>query len=73
MTFDDARDRLITLARRNGGVLTALDAEADGDLDSDRPTASAAAHALAGSTNAFGTPRDDGWFPYEEIRFTELR
>jgi hypothetical protein len=73
MTFDDATNRMIALARSNGGVLTAAQAEADGELAADPSTVSAAAHALAGSTNVFGTGRDlNGWFPYSEIRFTDL-
>ncbi len=66
---------ILDLARTHSGLVTAADAEADPGLDSDRATASAAAHALAGSTNAFGSLREDdgGWFPYAEIRFTDLR
>jgi hypothetical protein len=32
---------------------------------------SAAARALDGTTNVFGTARiSDGWFPFEELHFT---
>jgi hypothetical protein len=65
---------LIALARANGGILTAAQVEADAELVEDRNVASAAAHALAGSTNAFGSSEGAaGWFPYAEIRITDLR
>jgi hypothetical protein len=66
--------RLVVLAKRSGGVLTAEQIESDADFAAVPNIASAAAHALAGSTNVFGTARDDGagWFPYQELRFTEL-
>lgn len=73
MTFDDAKARLITLARSNGGVLSAAVVETDPQLDAEPAIVSAAAHALAGSTNVFATPNTDGWFPYAEIRFSDLR
>jgi hypothetical protein len=73
VTFDDAKVRLLELARSHGGVLTARDVVADSDLSADPQMASAAAHALAGSTNVFGTASDNGWFPYHEITFTDLR
>ena len=74
MTFEQARLRLLELARANGGLLTAATVEAEPDLGEDQATVSAAGHALAGSTNAFGAIRtSEGWFPYEEIQFTELR
>lgn len=72
MTFEEATERLIQLAERNGGVLTAAVAESDTDLSADPLVASAAARALDGSTNVFGTVReapDDGWFPFERLEF----
>ncbi len=74
MSFEQTRQQLIELARENGGVLTALAVEANRDLCEDPAATSAAAHAIAGSTNAFGEPREsEGWFPYERIRLTDLR
>ena len=72
MTYDDAVARLIALAKQNGGLVEARQVEGDEELASDQQTVSAAAHALASSTNVFATPREDGWFPYTEIRFTLL-
>ena len=72
MTYDEAVGRLTALARKHDGVVSATDVEADEELASDKQTVSAAAHALASSTNVFASPRDDGWFPYSEIRFTLL-
>jgi hypothetical protein len=75
MTFDEASERLIRLAREHDGVLTAAQVEQDRDLSDDSGVASAAARALDGTTNVFGTPRaseDAGWFPFEELRFTGL-
>ena len=73
MTYEQAQDALLALARGNGGLITAADVEADEALASDQPTVSAAARAFAGSTNVFAVPReDDGWFPYSEIRITVL-
>jgi hypothetical protein len=66
MTFDHATARLLAIARNNDGFLSAEQVENDPEL-------SAAAHALAGSTNVFGRPQDEtGWFPYAELRFSEL-
>ena len=73
MTFEEATERLVAMARRKGGLLTAGDVEADHELAADQETVSAAAHALAGSTNVFGSAADSGWFPYTEIHFTDLR
>lgn len=72
MTFDEATGRLIELARSKQGVLTAQVVEEDEELASDRSIVSAAAHALAGSTNVFASSGASGWFPYEELRFTDL-
>lgn len=72
MTFDDAIERLRQLARDNGGVLTAAAVERDHELAASTSLAAAAARALAGSTNVFGTPRasTDGWFPFEQLAFS---
>lgn len=73
MTYEQAQDALLALARQNGGLIAAAHVEADEALASDQPTVSAAARALAGSTNVFAVPREDGgWFPYSEIRITVL-
>lgn len=73
MTYEEAQDGLLAIARRNGGLITADDVEADEALARDRDTVSAAARAFAGSTNVFAVPReDDGWFPYSEISITVL-
>jgi hypothetical protein len=75
MTFDEASERLVRLAREHGGVVTAGQVERDRDLSADSEMVSAAARALDGTTNVFGTPRapaDGGWFPFEELRFTGL-
>ena len=63
----------VAIARQNGGIVTAADIEADPDLAAEPEIVSAAAHALAGSTNVFASPSDQGWFPYAELRFTDLR
>ena len=73
MTFDEATTRLLELARSGNGILTAQQVESDSDLAGERLIVSAAAHALAGSTNVFATSSGSGWFPYEELRFTDLR
>ena len=73
MTFEDATARLIELARAGGGLLTAQAVESDSELADERLIVSAAAHALAGSTNVFATSGEAGWFPYRELRFTDLR
>ena len=75
MTFAEASERLVRLARDHGGVVTAAQVERDGELSADSDLVSAAARALDGTTNVFGTPRaptDAGWFPFEELRFTAL-
>jgi hypothetical protein len=73
--FSEASERLVRLARENGGVVTAARVERDRELSAESELVSAAARALDGTTNVFGTPRssdDDGWFPFEELRFTGL-
>ena len=73
MTYDEAKARLVAVAKQNGGVVTARDVEGDVDLAANRELASAAGHALAGSTNVFAVPNQAGWFPYAELRFSDLR
>jgi hypothetical protein len=75
MTYDEISERLASLAQANGGVLTADQVERDPELASeDRDVISAAARALDGTTNVFGLPRssEEGWFPFDELRFTAL-
>jgi hypothetical protein len=76
MTYEQITGRLVSLARANGGVVTADQAEHDPQLALEDPAiVSAAARALDGATNVFGTPRSEGvqgWFPFEELRFTAL-
>jgi hypothetical protein len=73
MTFEEATARLIEIARNGQGILTAQTVEGDSDLAAEQLIVSAAAHALAGSTNVFATSGGSGWFPYQELRFTDLR
>jgi hypothetical protein len=75
VTFDEAVEQLVALARRSGGRITAMEVESDPTLASDREIVSAAARKLDGSTNIFGTPQppsSGGWFPFAELHFTEL-
>ncbi len=74
MTFEEVTERLIDLARERGGTVTAADAEADELLSGDRDLTSAAARALAGSTNVFSFDEDDDreWFPYSGLTFSTL-
>ncbi|MGH3002699.1 MAG: hypothetical protein ACRDM1_08590 [Gaiellaceae bacterium] len=72
MTFDEATQRLVETARRNGGVLTPELVEGDPEFAAEPRITSAAARALDGSTNVFGNPRttdDAGWFPFERLEF----
>ena len=73
MTFDQATTRLLDLARSGDGIVTAQTVESDSELAEQKLIVSAAAHALAGSTNVFATSGGSGWFPYQELRFTDLR
>ena len=75
MTFEEATARLVALARKNDGTVTATEVEADPDLASDRDLVSAAARALAGGTNVFSSEEEDEtreWFPYSTLTFSEL-
>jgi hypothetical protein len=71
--YDEATARLLALARTNEGTLTWSQVEDDATLASERDLVSAAAHALAGSTNVFSNDEDDGraWFPYSSLTFSE--
>jgi hypothetical protein len=73
MTFEEATSRLVQLARADQGVVTADAVEQDSEMAREKLIVSAAAHALAGSTNVFATSGAPGWFPYQELRFTDLR
>jgi hypothetical protein len=73
VTFDEATSRLVELARASGGTISNTMVEQDAELSANRAIVSAAAHALSGSTNVFTSPASGGWFPYAEIRFTDLR
>jgi hypothetical protein len=72
VNYDEAMERLVAIARERGGVVTARDVEDDDDLAANQDLVSAAGHALAGSTNVLASANDAGWFPYSELRFTEL-
>ncbi len=74
MTFEEATARLVALARKNDGTVTAAEVEADPELAADRDLVSAAARALAGGTNVFSAEDDDTreWFPYSTLTFSEL-
>ena len=74
MTYEQITGRLVSLARANGGVVTADQAEHDSELASmDPAVVSAAARALDGTTSVFGSPRSQGgWFPFDELHFTAL-
>jgi hypothetical protein len=72
VTFDQATEALIALAQEHDGVLTAELIEQNERLSAEQGIVAAAARALDGTTNVFGTPRDPkgGWFPFAELRFT---
>jgi hypothetical protein len=75
MTFDQATARLLQLAKQNGGRVTAAQVEADESLSTDQNLTSAAARALAGSTNIFSFDEpDDGraWFPFSGLVIGQL-
>ena len=72
MTYEEAMARLAVLAKEHNGALTAAQVEADETLSSDHALVSAAARALAGSTNVFSYEEiDDGreWFPFSGLVF----
>jgi hypothetical protein len=74
VNYDQAVNRLIQLARGKGGVLSAAEVEGDEELAMHKDLVSAAARALAGSTNVFSSDEPDGrtWFPYSSLLFSEL-
>ena len=74
MNFEQAAARLVAMARRNHGTVTAAQVEADEHLTADKPLVSAAARALAGGTNARSAQESDGrsWFPYSSLTFSDL-
>ena len=73
-TFDELTARLLTLAQESGTV-TAAQVESDERLASDQLLTSAAARALAGSTNVFSFEEEDGreWFPFSGLTVGQLR
>jgi hypothetical protein len=75
MSFEEVTARLLLLARRNAGRLTATQVEADERLASDQTLTSAAARALAASTNifAFEEPDSRAWFPFSGLVVEKLR
>jgi hypothetical protein len=75
MSFEEVTARLLLLARRNAGRLTATQVEADERLASDQTLTSAAARALAASTNifAFEEPDSREWFPFSGLVVEKLR
>ena len=68
-TIDELTARLLSLARESGGTVTAAQVEGDERLSSDQMLTSAAARALAGSTNVFSFDEEDGrdWFPFSGL------
>jgi hypothetical protein len=74
-TFDELTARLLSLARESGGKVTAAQVEADERLSSDQMLTSAAARALAGSTNIFSFDEADdrAWFPFSGLIVGQLR
>jgi hypothetical protein len=74
-TFDELTARLLMLARESGGTVTAAQVESDERLSSDQLLTSAAARALAGSTNVFSFEEEDdrAWFPFSGLTVGHLR
>jgi hypothetical protein len=74
MRFEEATARLVTLARANGGVLTAQQVEADPALAADRETVSAAARALQSHVDVITLAEGNGpeWFPFSGLVFHGL-
>jgi hypothetical protein len=76
MEVERAIERIVEIARNHGGLVTAAEVESDQELAADPQVVSAAAYKLASATNVFADASEDetgGWFPYSEIRFTDLR
>jgi hypothetical protein len=72
VTHDQAKERLLELARVEGGYLTAETVESDPSLSANRDIVSAAAHELATEPAVVvGEATDDrAWFPYSFMRFS---
>jgi hypothetical protein len=76
VTFDELTARLLLLAQQSGGTVTAAQVEGDERLSSDQMLTSAAARALAGSTNVFSFENEDddrAWFPFSGLVVGQLR
>ena len=76
VSFEEVTARLLSLARQSGGTVTAAQVEDDERLSRDENLTSAAARALASSTNIFSFDEpDDGrnWFPFSGLTVGNLR
>lgn len=75
VTFEELTARLLLLARQSGGRVTAAQVEGDERLSRDQMLTSAAALALAGSTNVFSFDEKDDreWFPFSGLIVNQLR
>jgi hypothetical protein len=73
-TYDEVTARLLALAEQGGGTVTAAQVEADELLSRDQNLTSAAARALAGSTNIFSFEETDDrtWFPFSGLVIGQL-
>lgn len=74
VTYDEVTNRLLALAAQNGGKLTAAQVERDERLSLDPTLTTAAALALAGSTNifSFDEPDERAWFPFSGLVVGQL-
>jgi hypothetical protein len=74
VTFEEVTARLLLLAQQSGGRVTAAQVEHDDRLSSDQSLTSAAALALAGSTNVFSFDETDDreWFPFSGLIVNQL-
>jgi hypothetical protein len=74
VTYDEVTGRLLALAAQNGGKVTAAQVERDERLSLDPTLTTAAALALAGSTNifSFDEPDDRAWFPFSGLIVGQL-
>jgi hypothetical protein len=76
VSFEEVTARLLSLARQSGGKVTAAQVEEDERLSRDENLTSAAARALASSTNIFSfeEPNDGrSWFPFSGLTVGNLR
>ncbi len=76
MSYEEATERLVALARLGGGTVTASQVEADAALSANREIVSAAARALGGKTNVFSYQGDTdprAWFPFTGLIFSEWK